>query len=239
VLAAGVMAQEASPPADQLMAEVRARLPQDKLTITGYLDLRLRKGIVVKSKNVSITLDLGAAVPTAAYTILDKLGKPLERMTVTRPFGKHPTFAYEAGDPLKATPKRNLFAPIQATDISWIDLTLSFLWWQGGRVVGEDTAKGEDCFVVEVPAPKGKKELYDKVKVWIHKQQKMILKAEGYGAGGRLVRRLWIRSFRKIEGRWMVKDLEVQSTFPAVRRTRLRVQDMDAKKADEQPDVDD
>lgn len=221
------------------MAEVRSRFPQDKVELSGYLDLRLRKGVVHKSMNVTILLDLGATLPTATYTILDKLGKPLERMIVTRPFGKHPAFAYKAGDPLRDTPIRNLFAPIQATDISWIDLTLSFLWWSNGRVVGEDTAKGEDCYVIEVPAPKGKKELYEKVKVWIHKKQKMILKAEGYGMRGRLVRRLWVRSFRKIDGRWMVKDLEVQSTFPAVRRTRLRVQDMNVDTDNEQLHVDD
>jgi primosomal protein N' (replication factor Y) len=56
---------------------------------------------------------------------------------------------------LEPAPAPDLFAKVQESSVTWADQTLPFLWWTGGRVVGTDSAKGRDCFLVEVNAPAG------------------------------------------------------------------------------------
>jgi hypothetical protein len=53
----------------------------------------------------------------------------------------------------------------------------------------------------------------------------MLLQAEALDPGGKAVRRLWVRSVKKINERWIIKDLEVEG-FPAEHRTRLDVRDV-------------
>jgi len=56
-----------------------------------------------------------------------------------------------------------------------------------------------------------------------------VLQAEGYDVRGELVRRLFMKSFKKIEDRWMVKDMDIQC-FPSEHRTNLRVETMRVEK---------
>ena len=56
---------------------------------------------------------------------------------------------------------------------------------------------------------------------------RMLLQAEGYSEDGNLVRRLWVKGFKKINERWMIKDMEIQS-YPYRHRTRLRVREVAA-----------
>jgi hypothetical protein len=58
----------------------------------------------------------------------------------------------------------------------------------------------------------------------------MLLRAEGLAADGRVIRRLWVKSVKKINDRWMVKDLEVQQT-PSPHRTKLTIHDVEASGA--------
>jgi hypothetical protein len=106
-----------------------------------------------------------------------------------------------------------------------LDLSLSFLWWRGGLVVGVEQVRGRPAIVVDVAPPVDQApDPYARVRLWIDEQARILLQAEGYGADGKAVRTLWVKSFKKIDDRWMVKDLEIQQ-YPAVHRTKLRVND--------------
>jgi hypothetical protein len=56
----------------------------------------------------------------------------------------------------------------------------------------------------------------------------MFLRAEGLDAKGKQVRILWIKSFKKINDRWMLKDLEVQAS--PIHRTKLVVREVNGRK---------
>ena len=49
----------------------------------------------------------------------------------------------------------DLVAPIEGTDISWMDLSLSFLWWPDAVLSGREDVKGRDCLVVDTFEPQG------------------------------------------------------------------------------------
>jgi hypothetical protein len=202
-----------------------AQLPREPVIINGNLEVRKKKGIVTRTLNVEMSLNLGGKPATARYVLRDAFGKSLEQMTVTRNPGAVSRFDYAAGDPPVPGVIPDLFAPFQDTDVSWMDLTLSFLWWPGGRTIRTETLRGQNCFIVDVAAPPGETGQYKKVIIWVDEKMHMVLQAEGYDIKGEIVRRLFIKSFKKIDDRWMIKDMDVQA-FPSEHRTNLRVDTM-------------
>ena len=214
-----------APDAAALMESVVAQLPREALTITGEIEVTRRHGAVARKLMFEMRLDFGAEPPTARYTLRDALGKNLAQLTMTRR-ATGVRFAYEAGDPPRAADVPDMAAPVLDTDMTWQDLTLSFLWWRKGAVLGDDVAKGRACHVVELRAPAG--EPAGNVKLWIDKQIPMMLQAEAFDAKGRKVRSLWIKSFKKIKGRWMVREMEVQQEPPS-HRTHITITGLDGQ----------
>jgi hypothetical protein len=219
-----------APSAAELMADVVARLPQQPLQVHGDIIVRRRHGIVDQSFKFDMLLRWGSAPAEACYTIRDAFGNPLEQMTVRRTAGGAPEFHYAVGDPPAPAQTPGLFGAVQDTDVSWTDLSLSFFWWRNGTVVATNEVRGRRCYVVEVPAPPsaaretapGEIPPYASVRLWIDAEIRMLLQAEGLNASGRTVRRLWVKSFKKVNDTWMIKDLEIQEVNSG-RRTRLTV----------------
>ncbi|OGV64176.1 MAG: hypothetical protein A2283_10125 [Lentisphaerae bacterium RIFOXYA12_FULL_48_11] len=220
---------EGLPAGSQLLEDMRGQLPREPIVINGSLEVRKRKGVVTRTLNIEMRLDLGHSPAMAKYILRDALGKDLEQMTVIRSSAGSARFEYAAGNPLVPAKVPDLYKPFQDTDVSWMELTLSFLWWPGGKTLKAETLRGQSCFIVEVDAPPGETGQYKKVRLWIDEKLHMVLQAEGYDAGGELVRRLFMKSFKKIEDRWMVKDMDIQC-FPSEHRTNLRVETMRVEK---------
>jgi hypothetical protein len=224
------------PTAQQLLDDVVFQLPREPLDISGDLILRKRHGVVLRELKFQMLLKWGENPAVAQYVIQDTFGREVEQLTVTREQGKEPVFKYStAGGGGKKT---DLFGPVQGTDVSWMDLTLSFLWWKGGQIVRQDDEiKGRSCYVVEVSAPAGQSGQYAKVRIWIDAKLHMLLQAEGLDANGRQVRILWVRSFKKIHDRWMLKDLEIQAS--PEHRTKLVVREVNGEQTGLQETTDD
>ena len=233
------------PEADQLLRDVVAGLPTDPIHVSGDLLVRKQRGVPVASFGFELEADWGATPPQATYCIRDVFGRTLERLTITH--GSDTPYQYGTGDPIQPTEFPHLSGPIQDTDLSWIDLTLAYLWWPGGKVVGEESIRSFDCYIVDIPAPPSTPHCppstphcppstphsppsapYSRVRLWIGKKAHMMLQAEGYDANGEIVRRLWVRSCKKVDDEWMIKEMEVQR-YPVVHRTKLRVNEVETK----------
>ena len=212
------------PSADELLRGVWSRFPSEPILISGELLVRGRRGSE-PALRLDLKADWGKNPVLAAYTISDDTGVVLERMTVTRRAAGAPEYLYERGNPLKQETTPDLAATIGRTDLSWMDLTLSFLWWPRPEITGTDEVKGRECYVITVNAPPGSDTQYARVLLWIDRELGMFLQAEGYDASGERVRRLWIQSLKKISERWMIKDLEVQA-YPGMGRTKLLVRSL-------------
>lgn len=229
--------QEETPPSTNLPSGQRildlvaSQLPMDPLLISGRMVVRKQRGVVLKEVRFDMNLNWGAKPATATYTIRDMAGRSLEQLVVTRDGNGANKYTYSAGDPLAGVPVPNIHTPVQSTDATWADMTLAFLWWKNGVTVGTDSVKGFDCYLVDVPAQKAPDEVthaalatspYAKVRLWIEQKHCLMLQAEGYDTSDRAVRRLWVRSVKKINNRWMIKDMEIQGPSP-VHRTKLVV----------------
>lgn len=212
--------------AADLMASVVAQLPREALTVTGEIEVTRRHGVVTKKVLFEMLLNFGAGTPSARYSLRDTLGKDLARLTLTRRDSRVEK-TYASGDPLQPAAVPDTGVPVLDTDMTWQDLTLSFLWWTDGDVVGDDVVKGRACTVVELRAPPD--EPAGKVKLWVDKQVPMMLQAEAFDGGGKKIRSLWIKSFRKISGRWMVREMEIQQEPPR-HRTHITITGLDGER---------
>lgn len=209
------------PQARGLLDGVIARLPREPLLIEGELvagKTALRPAARYK---VDMFLDFGGAPSVVCYTIRDPSGQTMERLTVVRRPGKAEQVTYECGKPPAPAELPDIFTPVRETDFTWGDLVLCFLWWREGVTVGAEEVRGRPCFVVNVTpdAPSGR---YKSVWVWIDQKFSMILQARGYDADYNAVRELSVESLKKVDERWMVKDIVVR-TLASESRTRLRV----------------
>jgi hypothetical protein len=66
-------------------------------------------------------------------------------------------------------PASRLTQPIGGTDVTYEDLTLRFLYWDGAKLEGEEKIDGEDCYRVRLDNP-GKDGAFGVVYVWVHKK---------------------------------------------------------------------
>ncbi len=196
------------------------RLPSQSILLTGDL--------ITTSTNADDKAKLGIGIllcyPTLAqYTIMDAFGRDREQLAVHRDGGPA-TLGYQAGNPLANAPAPGLETPIAGTALTWMDLTLSFLWWPDGKTIGITEVRGQPCYVVDAHAPAGHIVPYASVRMWVDVKASMMLQAEGSDALGDPVRRISVKSFKKINAEWMIKDLEIHEV-KTDRTTILRIRD--------------
>ncbi len=221
--------------AGTLFDPVIQALPDIPLVVQGDLTRRDEHGDAVKVLRVEMVLDWKAEVPTARYTVRDAFGDTLEHLAITWSHPGSPGYQYLEGSPLRAAPLPPLNQSIQDTDVTWLDLSLSFLWWTGGVRQGEADVRGRLCDVVDVSAPGGYPADFDGMRLWLDRKIGVVMRAEGYDRAGALVRRMDVKSFKKINGRWVIKDIEFQR-FPEKTKTSLRVHDVKERERFELPE---
>lgn len=235
LLAGGILraAEDArEPAAGEIMRQVRANLPQAPVLMRGQLRSGPLQGGFEHDYSVEIRLDFSRQPMTADYVLRDSFGGLLEQLFVLRHGPADVDARYAQGAQAMSDKLPPPHASIQSTDVTWSDLMLSFLWWPALRMVGRDTFRGRDCVVVEL-APPGTAPaapddpaaiLPETCRLWVDEKMHVFLQMEVWLAG-RPARRLMVRSFKKIDGQWMVKDLEMRSVGLS-HRTLLRIEDM-------------
>lgn len=207
------------PTVDKLMGDLLARLPAQTVLLSGDLITTPTNGPKTK-----LTVDILLSYPrTGAYTVRDAFGRELESLIVTRT-GKSVSLSYKLNG--TDAPAPSLGTRIQNTALTWMDITLGFLWWDGGRIIGQMETRGQPCYVLDRHAPSGGTAPYASVRIWVDKRVSMLLQSEGYDMLGDCIRRLSVKSFKKIKDEWMVKDLEFED-LPDGPRTILRIRTAD------------
>jgi len=202
-------------PADDLLAFVRSKLPDDPLKLTGTLKVKTKNGFTSTSLPVTMELDWGAAVPTAAYRI-DK-----ETLTITWK-GDTPTYAF-------TNPGSKPTSTILDTGITWADLSFSVLWWPNSKLIRQEQKINRDCYVVDVPIPGSK----NTMRLWIEKNMGMLLEAQTLDAKGKELSRMKIVSIKKMDGMWIAKDLEIRDKKTGS-KTTLQISDLEWKNGPKQ-----
>lgn len=216
----------AVPEADDVLRQVVARLPREALQISGSLRADPRDGKPARQCQVQLHLEYGATPPQVRYTIMDAFGEDLEQLTIFRPEAGAVSWHYARGYPLAAAALADPRRPIQGTDLTWSDLSLSFLWWRGARLTGTESVLDRACLVIEAPAPAGEPTPYASARLWIDRKYLFLIRADGLDTGGRPIRRIEVKSLKQIDDEWMVEDLNVTS-LPSRLRTSLQIRVVD------------
>jgi hypothetical protein len=111
------------------------------------------------------------------------------------------------------------------TDVTWLDLTLDFLWWPKAEFDAEregETVHGQKCDVILIS--NGEKQ----VRAWCDKKTGCLMQAEEL-KNGKPRRRLWGTRIKKFDGRWFPNVLEVE-TIGSGHRTKIIVDDLKVNK---------
>ncbi|MFA6547195.1 MAG: outer membrane lipoprotein-sorting protein, partial [Limisphaerales bacterium] len=108
-------------------------------------------------------------------------------------------------------PAVNLLVPFAGSDFWLVDLGLDFFHWPEQRLLKKEQRRGEACYVLESttskPAPGG----YSRVVSWLDQQTLGIVVAEAYDTRGRLMKQFEPKSFKKVNGQWRLKEMEIRN----------------------------
>ena len=203
-------------------------LPTEKLILTGEICMRKARGIVLERFPYKLMLDWGATPSCAEILLLNKSGDAiLQRAVLTRSSDTVSQIAIFNGPEQKRVQNPNYSSRIMGTDITWLDLSLDFLWWPDARfdnVPRGDSRNGRDCDILITTPPQPIPGCTG-VRVWVDRKLRCIMQAEQLGPQGDPVRKFWVQRVKKMNDRWMIKDMEVE-TLNSGHRTQLLVDDV-------------
>lgn len=189
----------------RIAAEARALAPKASSTNTATLRLfgsnrKLRAEIPIVIRTL-VTDDQWQT----DYTSGDGL-----RFRVTRSHNTPSRYAVgrETG-PLQ--PASNLLVPFAGSDFWLVDLGLDFFHWPEQRLLSKEQRRSEACFVIESvtarPVPGG----YSRVLTWLDQGTLGIVAAEAYDTRGKLLKEFHPKSFKKVNGQWQLKEMEIRN----------------------------
>ena len=201
----------AAPAAERTAADVlsgcQAMLPTRPVELTGAIVLRNRKGIVRSEYAYTLVLDRSRTPAEIAVEIRERDGSNvLKRVTLKRP-GPIPE------------------GRVMDTDVTWLDLSMDYLWWKNPRFEAEregESVHGQKCSVILVDPPDAAAGIRS-MRLWADKKNGCLLQAEELDANGKPVRRLWGTRVKKFDGRWMANVLGTE-TLGSGRRTKITVE---------------
>lgn len=114
-----------------------------------------------------------------------------------------------------------LSRPVRGTAITYEDLSLKFLYWPNAKVIGEETVQTRRCWKLLLTAPSAQSQ-YGKVLLWVDEGGNALMQMEGYNAKGQLLKRFEVISAQKIEGRWFLKQMRVETFKPGTNEVTAR-----------------
>ena len=221
VLVIGEPSAEQDTSAEKILAAVRSQFPSEAVEIEGTITVRRRRGAVVKEVGYTMDASWKQAGGVFKCVFSDALGRESDSVDVSFKAGGEPVIK------TKGNALVDELGQVKGTALDCRDLAMPFLWWKSAELIGREMSRGRDCSVIEMTAPGGKEK--GRVKVWIDNAIFIVLKAESYDAKDELVKQVTVKSFKKVDGQWMIKDLELVAG-PSATKTVVTVESMVSKK---------
>jgi len=213
--------------AAQILHDCTRVIPTEPLILRGMMTVRRQRGTVLHEYPYHLLLDWGASPPTAECLLFEKDGKTLlERALLSRPKGRPAQISLALGPEMTPAEPPAFSARVRGTDITWLDLTLDFLWWEDVRFDNPPRGTcrtGRTCHIL-VARPPEPIPGCAAVRVWVDTRLCCIMQAEQLDAQGKPIRKMWVQNVKKMDGRWMIRDMEIE-TLGSGHRTRLSVDD--------------
>ncbi len=205
----------------QLLWQARMMFPQEELSVTGHLGTAEKRGMNEVRRPYALQLDWSGGVPTAdckLYDTAEGMGL-LQHAILTRVEGKpHLTLVNDQG---VRTEGVRLNTPIGETDLTWMDLTFDYLWWENVRQLDEDELErreiesrqsGRNCLVLEAEPPTPQWGL-GAVRLWIDRATgNLIQTAQLDETKNKVVRTMYAQKIGRENGRWVPREFRVART---------------------------
>lgn len=208
---------------EQLLAECISRMPMEPFKMVGSMTMRKRYGVELKKYRFSVYMNWGAAQPIARYDVLTTKDELEETIHAVRHTDGSLLLSRFVGAGQSPAPTPPLNARVMGTDLTWLDVSLDFIWWRNPRVIGQEKVKDRLCDILEVEPPRPIPGCA-KARMWIDRGQRVVMQAAQVDEKGDEVRKMWVRAVQKINGRWVLRDIEVE-TAGSGHRTRLHIDD--------------
>ena len=201
---------------EALAAEIRSLKPASNLTNQAILEIRNAEG---RRQRIPVTIETHApesegGVWWTRYQTSSKTSPPAETLEIRyRPDGT-PIYAVQTGSAkeLRILSTAEASSPFAGSDFWVLDLGLGFLHWPEQRIIPAPRdhphmVKGRSCKLLESRHPSGTP--YSRVVSWIDNEFKGLIQADAYGPDGKLQKQFSVGSFKKVDGVWMLKDMEM------------------------------
>lgn len=183
-----------------ILANCRAMIPAEPVVMKGEIVMRNRKGIPSGEYGYQLRADRTSTPAKLAFEFYGSEGtNVVEKLEILRP-GPVPE------------------GRVLNTDVTWLDLSLDFLWWPHAEYEKSregETVHGQKCDVILIS--NGDRQ----VRAWCDRKTGCLMQAEEL-KDGKPRRRLWGTRIRKFDGRWFPNVLEVE-TIGSGHRTKIIV----------------
>jgi hypothetical protein len=203
---AGFATAAPSPSAQEILQSVRMLETRQQLDLDGQL----------RQNDTVVAFHINQNGPLIRYSFtdpeevlqlrLDENGSRLDLMT---------------DDGAEKFPPEKLTEKIRRTGVTYEDLALKFLYWPGGRVLGDETVHARSCWKLQLVAP-SRDSQYANVFLWVDKKSGALMRMEGYDSNGRLAKRFEVVSTQKIDNRWFLKQMRVEEMQRGTNKVQSR-----------------
>lgn len=109
--------------------------------------------------------------------------------------------------------------PFAGSDFWVADLGLEFLFWPEQRVLRKEIRRGQSCSVLESRNPNPAPGAYARVLSWVDIDTGGIINADAYGKDGKQMKQFVAQRFKKVQGQWEVKQIEMNDSRTGSRTT--------------------
>lgn len=197
----------------RLAAQVRWQAPAEPFSTTGVLRLRDRNGRWYKELPIRMDVRLGeGGLWENQYTVFDRERQVVESLVVCHHPGTTNSYHYlppDATQPLVLAGP-DAFISFAGSQFWLADFGLEFLFWPEQRLLGAEMRKGRACHLLESINPAPRPGQYAIVRSWIDVEKLGLLRAEAYDEQRRLLKEFNIGGFKKVNGRWQLKSMEIR-----------------------------
>jgi outer membrane lipoprotein-sorting protein len=110
---------------------------------------------------------------------------------------------------------------VRGTGLTYEDLALKFLYWPQPRLLGSENVRTRSCWMLELKPP-NKQSQYSRVVLWVDKGSGALMRLEGFDWNAQLTKRFEVVSAQKIEDRWFLKQMRIESLQPGTNHVTSR-----------------
>jgi hypothetical protein len=214
--------------AEQILSDCTRVIPKEAVVLKGSMTVKQGRTTTLAENDYTLMMEWGANPPTAECLLFEKnSSNMIERALMSRPKGKPAQirlYAYQ-GKEVKDLGTPAFTARIRGTDMTWLDLTLDFLWWKEVRFDDEPRGKswlGRDCHILLASPPEPIPGC-SAVRIWVDVKLACVMQAEQLDPQGNPVRKMWVQRVKKmLDDRWMIREMEIE-TLNSGHRTSLFV----------------